>query len=133
MVAVPVGTLWLPVAPAGAILNGCNFGSTRTHPEGPSQLQVNCTFGNLATSRSQTIEDLPAGRVARPCRRVGHGLYRDRPGSPDHMAFVRAVNDLGSGVSTTGTAYLSGGKGSSPYSGTCSTNFAAAITDLPCR
>jgi hypothetical protein len=51
------------------------------------------------------------------------------PGS----AFVRGVLNLGSGVSTTtGTAYLVNGKGSSPYSGTCTTNFPAAVTDVPC-
>jgi hypothetical protein len=46
---------------------------------------------------------------------------------------VRGVMNLGSGVSTTsGTAYLINGKGSSPYSGSCTTNFPAAVTATPC-
>jgi len=53
-----------------------------------------------------------------------------RPGS----AFVRGIKDLGSGTTTfTGTAYLLNGKGFSPYHGTCTTNFPAAVTDLPCH
>jgi hypothetical protein len=51
------------------------------------------------------------------------------PGTAD----VRGIVNLGSGVSTTtGTAYLINGKGSSPYSGNCTTNFPAAVTDVPC-
>jgi len=51
------------------------------------------------------------------------------PGTAD----VRGIENLGSGVSTTtGTGYLINGKGSSPYSGNCTTNFPAAVTDLPC-
>ena len=51
------------------------------------------------------------------------------PGTAD----VRGIENLGSGVSTTtGTAYLINGKGSSPYSGNCTTNFPADVTDLPC-
>ncbi len=51
------------------------------------------------------------------------------PGTAD----VRGIENLGSGVSTTtGTAYLINGKGSSPYSGPCTTNFPAAVTDVPC-
>ncbi len=46
---------------------------------------------------------------------------------------VRGIMNLGSGVSTTtGTAYLINGKGSSPYSGSCTTNFPAAVADTPC-
>jgi hypothetical protein len=46
---------------------------------------------------------------------------------------VRGIENLGSGVSTTtGTGYLVNGKGSSPYSGTCTTNFPAAVADVPC-
>jgi len=46
---------------------------------------------------------------------------------------VRGIMNLGSGVSTTtGTAYLINGKGSSPYSGNCTTNFPANVTDVPC-
>jgi hypothetical protein len=53
-------------------------------------------------------------------------------GTPN-TADVRGIMPLGSGVSTTtGTAYLINGKGSSPYSGSCTTNFPAAITDVPC-
>jgi hypothetical protein len=59
MLSAPVVAMSLPVAPAGAILNGCNFGEYPNAPGGPSQFQVNCTFGNLATSSSQTIEDFP--------------------------------------------------------------------------
>ena len=51
------------------------------------------------------------------------------PGTAD----VRGIENLGSGVSTTtGTAYLINGKGSSPYSGGCTTNFPAAVSDVPC-
>jgi len=51
------------------------------------------------------------------------------PGTAD----VRGIENLGSGVSTTtGTAYLINGKGSSPYSGGCTTNFPADVTDVPC-
>jgi len=57
--ALPVVTLALPVAPAGAIFNACTFGQYPNAPGGPSQLSVDCTFGNLATSSSQTIEDYP--------------------------------------------------------------------------
>jgi len=47
---------------------------------------------------------------------------------------VRGIENLGSGVSTTtGTGYLINGKGSSPYSGACTTNFPAAVTDVPCN
>ncbi len=53
-------------------------------------------------------------------------------GTPSTAA-VRGIGNLGSGVSTkTGTAYLINGKGSSPYSGNCTTNFPAAIADAPC-
>jgi hypothetical protein len=53
-------------------------------------------------------------------------------GTPGTAA-VRGIENLGSGVSTTtGTAYLTNGVGSSPYSGACTTNFPAAITDVPC-
>jgi hypothetical protein len=48
-------------------------------------------------------------------------------------ADVRGIVNLGSGVTTTtGTAYLINGKGSSPYSGSCTTHFPAAVTDVPC-
>jgi len=60
-------------------------------------------------------------------QRVATGI-----GTPG-TASVRGIENLGSGVSTTsGTAYLINGKGSSPYSGACTTNFPAAVTDVPC-
>lgn len=53
-------------------------------------------------------------------------------GTPGTAA-VRGIENLGSGVSTTtGTGYLVNGKGSSPYSGDCTTNFPAAVADAPC-
>jgi hypothetical protein len=60
-------------------------------------------------------------------QRVAAGV--GTPGTAD----VRGIMNLGSGVSTTtGTAYLVNGKGSSPYSNTCTTKFPAAVTDVPC-
>jgi hypothetical protein len=60
-------------------------------------------------------------------QKVATGL--GTPGTAD----VRGIVPLGSGVSTTtGTAYLINGKGSSPYSNSCTTNFPAAVTDVPC-
>ncbi len=54
-------------------------------------------------------------------------------GTPGTAA-VRGIENLGSGVSTTtGTAYLINGKGSSPYSGNCTTNFPAVVTATPCN
>ena len=36
------------------------------------------------------------------------------------------------GDPVTGTAYLVNGKGSSPYSGTCTTKYPATVSRLPC-
>ena len=63
---------------------------------------------------------------------IGGEAFGIGPGRPDWNS-VRGIQDLGPGSTPiTGTAYVITGKGSSPYSGTCTTKYPATVSRLAC-